>query len=92
MHNLASCLLDLQSLLHLLLPKVKLLGTSWSLSLVILELQCGNSCHLQQWIPHRIMFSALQLPKLATYNDLGLHFDPNKCICYVIVLGCFRFH
>ena len=89
MHNLASCLPHLPSLLHLLLPKVKLLGTSWFLSLVILELPCGSSCHLQRWILHRIMYSALRLPKLATYNDLGLHF---KCIRFVIVLGCFSFY
>ena len=92
MHNLASCLPHLQSLLHLLLRKVKLLGTSWFLSLVILELPCGSSCHLQRWIPHRIMYSAPRLHKLATYTDLGLHFDANKCICFVIVLGCFSFY
>ena len=86
MHSLVSCLPLLQSLLHLRC-KAKPTATSWYLVLAIQELQCGNSCHLLQWIPHRIMFSVHQLPKLALYNSLGQHFGSRLYPFYQYLLG-----
>ena len=86
MHNPISCLPLLLSLPHLR-PKAKPMETSWYLLLVIQELQCGNSCRQLQWILHRITYSVHQLPKLALYNSLSLHFGPGLYPFYQYLLG-----
>lgn len=86
MRNPVSCLPLLLSLLHLQ-RKAKPMETSWYLLLVIQELQCGNSCRLLQWIPHRITCSVHQLPKPALYNSLSLNFGPGLYPCYQYLLG-----
>lgn len=84
MPNQDSYLHLLRSLLHLL-PKAKLLATSWFPSLVILGLLCGSSCHLLLLIPRRIMFSVHQLPKSAVFELFGYVY-PKGSVGLLIVL------
>lgn len=60
--QLTSSVLPLHCQLHLQ-HKGKLLATSWCLSLVILALPCGSSCHLQQSTYPRITCSVHRLLK-----------------------------